>query len=81
MTPVYTKINLPTHYEKEPNNLYKKLRMLEKDGFLESHLKPSNRGVDRKYYSITSFDKKLYDEMCQILIPVVSSLHKRLKRT
>ena len=55
--------------------------MLEKDGFLESHLKPSNRGVDRKYYSITSFDKKLYDEMCQILIPVVSSLHKRLKRT
>ena len=66
-------------FDIDRNNLYKKLRMLEKDGFLKSQLEPSNHGANRKYYSITPYGKKLYKEMCQILIPVMSSLHQRFR--
>jgi DNA-binding PadR family transcriptional regulator len=61
------------------NNLYKKLRLLEKDGFLTSQWKPSLRGADRKYYTITTHGKMLYKELYQILIPVMSSLHGRVR--
>jgi PadR family transcriptional regulator PadR len=61
------------------NNLYKKLRLLEKDGFLTSQLKPSLRGADRKYYTITAHGKMLFKELYQILIPVMSSLHGRVR--
>jgi len=67
-------------FDIDRNNLYKKLRLLEKDGILRSYLKPSNHGADRKYYSITPFGKKLYREMHLLLIPVMSSLHKRIKQ-
>ena len=67
-------------FDIDRNNLYKKLRQLEKDGFLKSHLKPSNHGANRKYYAITPFGRKLHKGMYQLLIPVMSSLNKRLKR-
>ena len=62
------------------NNLYKKLRSLEKDGILKSQLKSSQQGADRKYYTITPFGKKLFNEMYQLLIPVMASLHKRTRQ-
>lgn len=66
-------------FDIDRNNLYKKLRHLEKDGILKSHLKSSSYGANRKYHSITPFGRKLYKEMHQLLIPVMSSLHKRIK--
>ena len=67
-------------FDIDRNNLYKKLRMLERDGFLKSRLRPSNQGANRKYYSITPHGKKLYNEMFQILIPVMSSLHQQFRK-
>lgn len=67
-------------FDIDRNNLYKKLRLLEKEGFLKSQLEPSQQGADRKYYSITPFGKKLFIEMYQLLIPVMGSLHKRIKQ-
>ena len=67
-------------FDIDRNNLYKKLRLLERDGILKSQLKPSSHGADRKYYEITLFGKRLYSEMHQLLIPVMSSLHERVKR-
>jgi PadR family transcriptional regulator PadR len=67
-------------FDIDRNNLYKKLRMLEKEGFLKSQNKPSNIGANRKYYSITLHGRKLYKEMCQILIPVMASLHQRFRK-
>lgn len=66
-------------FDIDRNNLYKKLRILEKDGILKSHLKHSQQGADRKYYAITPFGKKLFDEMYQLLIPVMASLHKSIR--
>ena len=66
-------------FDIDRNNLYKRLRQLEKDGFLKSYLKPSSRGADHKYYAITPFGKKLHKGMYQLLIPVMASLHKKLK--
>lgn len=68
-------------FDIDRNNLYKKLRQLEKDGFLESYMKPSSHGADRKYYAITPFGRKLHKGMYQLLIPVMASLHKKLKHT
>jgi len=53
--------------------------MKSKDDILKSQLKPSTLGADRKYYSITPFGRKLHKEMYQILIPVMSSLSKRIQ--
>jgi len=66
-------------FDIDRNNLYKKLRLLEKEGILKSQLQHSNHGADRKYYSITTFGRKLYKEMHQLLIPIMSSLNKRIK--
>lgn len=66
-------------FDIDRNNLYKKLRMLERGGFLKSQLEPSQRGADRKYYSITPFGKKLFQEMYQLIVPIMGSLHKRIK--
>ena len=66
-------------FDIDRNNLYKKLRQLEKDGFLKSYLKPSSHGADRKYYAITPFGRKLHKGMYKLLIPVMAALHKRLK--
>jgi PadR family transcriptional regulator PadR len=66
-------------FDIDRNNLYKKLRLLEKDGILESRLEPSNQGADRKYYSITSFGRKLHREMYDLLIPIMTSLHRTIR--
>lgn len=68
-------------FDIDRNNLYKKLRLLEKDGILKSQLEPSQQGADRKYYSITPFGRKLFNEMYQLLIPVMGSLHKAIKQS
>ena len=68
------------NFDIDMNNLYKKLRLLEKDGFLKSCLKPSNYGANRKYYAITPFGRKLHNQMHQLLIPVMASLHNRIRR-
>jgi PadR family transcriptional regulator PadR len=67
-------------FDIDRNNLYKKLRSLEKDGILKSQLKASQQGANRKYYAITPFGKKLFNEMYQMLIPVMASLHKRTRQ-
>ena len=67
-------------FDIDRNNLYKKLRILEKDGILKSQREPSRQGADRKYYAITPFGRKLFHEMYQLLIPVMGSLHKRIKQ-
>jgi PadR family transcriptional regulator, regulatory protein PadR len=67
-------------FDIDRNNLYKKLRSLEQQGFLKSQLEHSQHGADRKYYSITPFGKRLFQEMYQLLIPVMGSLHKRIKQ-
>jgi PadR family transcriptional regulator PadR len=66
-------------FDIDRNNLYKKLRVLEKDGILKSHLTPSQQGADRKYYAITPFGRKLFEEMYHLLIPVMASLHKSIR--
>ena len=66
-------------FDIDRNNLYKKLRSLEKEGILKSHKEPSMQGADRKYYALTPFGKKLYSEMYQLLMPVMSSLHRTMK--
>jgi len=66
-------------FDIDRNNLYKKLRFLEKDGILKSQRKHSSYGADRKYYSITPFGRKLFKEMHQLLIPVMASLHKSIR--
>lgn len=67
-------------FDIDRNNLYKKLRTLETEGFLKSQREPSRHGADRKYYAITPFGKKLFQEMYQLLIPVMGSLHKSIKK-
>jgi PadR family transcriptional regulator PadR len=67
-------------FDIDRNNLYKKLRSLEKDGILKSQLQASQQGANRKYYAITPFGKKLFNEMYQLLIPVMASLHKRTRQ-
>ncbi len=68
-------------FDIDRNNLYKKLRSLEQQGFLKSQMEHSRRGADRKYYTITPFGKKLFQEMYQLLIPVMGSLHKRITKS
>jgi DNA-binding PadR family transcriptional regulator len=54
-------------FDIDRNNLYKKLRLLEKDGILESRLEPSNQGAD------------LHREMYDLLIPIMTSLHRTIR--
>ena len=46
-------------FDVDRNNLYKKLRALEKDGILKSNLEPSERGANRKYYNKHDLSKKI----------------------
>lgn len=63
-------------FDVDRNNLYKKLRSLERDGILRSHMEPSERGANRKYYTITSMGKKLLDKNSDLLFPLMKSLRK-----
>jgi len=66
-------------FDIDRNNLYKKLRSLERDGMLGSYTEPSQQGANRKYYSLTPFGKKLLDEMYSLLRPVMDTFRKANK--
>ena len=61
-------------FDIDRNNLYKKLRSLEKDGVLKSHLEPSARGAQRKYYTLTRLGTSLLRETHDMLYPLMASL-------
>jgi DNA-binding PadR family transcriptional regulator len=67
-------------FDVDRNNLYKKLRSLERDGILRSHMEPSERGAQRKYYTITSMGKKLLDKNSDLLFPLMKSLRKNITK-
>ena len=65
-------------FDIDRNNLYKKLRSLEKDGVLKSKLEPSIKGAQRKYYTITPQGKTLLNKSRETLYPLLSSLRKNI---
>ena len=65
-------------FDIDRNNLYKKLRSLEKDGMLKSQLEPSVKGAQRKYYTITPQGKSLLNKSRDTLYPLLSSLRKNI---
>jgi PadR family transcriptional regulator PadR len=67
-------------FDVDRNNLYKKLRSLERDGILKSHMEPSERGANRKYYTTTSMGRKLLDRNSDLLFPLMKSLRKNITR-
>jgi PadR family transcriptional regulator PadR len=65
-------------FDIDRNNLYKKLRLLEKDGILKSQLEPSAKGAQRKYYTITPQGKVLLAKSMETLYPLLSSLRENI---
>ncbi len=65
-------------FDIDRNNLYKKLRSLEKDGILDSHMEPSAKGAHRKYYTITSSGKILLSKSMDTLYPLLSTLRENI---
>ena len=61
-------------FDIDRNNLYKKLRSLESDGVLKSHMEPSARGAQRKYYTLTKLGSVLLRETHDMLYPLMASL-------
>jgi len=61
-------------FDIDRNNLYKKLRSLESDGILKSHMEPSARGAQRKYYTLTKMGNALLKKTHDMLYPLMSSL-------
>jgi len=66
-------------FDIDRNNLYKKLRTLEQEGILKSFEKPSRQGANRKYYALTPFGKKFYNEIATLMKPVIESFYERMK--
>ncbi len=67
-------------FDIDKNNLYKKLRMLERDGILKSHLEPSLRGAQRKYYTLTPLGKELLAETHNLLFPLMKSFRQNITK-
>lgn len=65
-------------FDIDRNNLYKKLRSLEKDGILKSQLEPSVKGAQRKYYTITPQGQRLLNRSRETLYPLLSSLRENI---
>jgi PadR family transcriptional regulator, regulatory protein PadR len=65
-------------FDIDRNNLYKKLRSLERDGILKSQMEPSLRGAQRKYYTLTTLGKELLAETHNLLFPLMKSLSKTI---
>jgi len=65
-------------FDIDRNNLYKKLRTLEKDGILISQLEPSDRGAQRKYYTITPLGKTLLNRIYDLLLPLMRSVRQNI---
>lgn len=67
-------------FDIDRNNLYKRLRTMEAEGILKSHEKPSVQGANRKYYSLTPFGKKFFQDISSILNPVIESFYERVDK-
>jgi len=67
-------------FDIDRNNLYKKLRTLERDGILISTMEPSVRGAQRKYYTLTPLGKKLLRETHNLLFPLMKSLRQNITK-
>lgn len=67
-------------FDIDHNNLYKKLRSLEKDGILKSHLEPSDRGAQRKYYTITPRGQTLLTQSKGTLYHLLSALRENIAK-
>ena len=65
-------------FDIDRNNLYKKLRSLESDGVLKSHMEPSARGAQRKYYTITELGRALLKDTHKLLFPLMASLRMNI---
>jgi PadR family transcriptional regulator, regulatory protein PadR len=65
-------------FDVDRNNLYKKLRSLEKDGILASYLEPSLRGAQRKYYEMTPLGKQLLSQNIELLLPLMRSVRENI---
>lgn len=67
-------------FDVDKNNLYKKLRTLEKDNILESRPGPSERGAQRKYYDVTPLGKELLSSTCDFLFPLMKALRDNIAK-
>jgi len=67
-------------FDIDKNNLYKKLRSLERDGILKSKMEPSLRGAQRKYYMLTGLGQKLFSETYNLLFPLMESLRQHITK-
>ena len=65
-------------FDIDRNNLYKKLRLLEKDGILKSKLEPSIKGAQRKYYTITPQGKTLLNKSRETLYPLLLAFRENI---
>ena len=65
-------------FDIDRNNLYKKLRSLEKDGILKSKMEPSIKGAQRKYYTITTQGKRLLNKSKGVLYPLLSAFRENI---
>jgi DNA-binding PadR family transcriptional regulator len=54
------------------------LRSLEKDGILHSQMEPSNRGAQRKYYTLTPLGVRLLEKNSDLLLPLIESLRANI---
>jgi len=65
-------------FDIDKNNLYKKLRFLERDGILKSHMEPSARGAQRKYYILTPLGNRLLRKTFELVFPLMKALRDNL---
>ena len=60
------------HFNIEKNVVYDNLKKLERKGILGSYLEKSNIGAKRKYYYLTKFGKRLFEEIVfKALYPLI----------
>ena len=67
-------------FDIDRNNLYKKLRTLEREGVLKSAEESSLQGANRKYYSLTPFGKKYLKEISKLIVPVIDSFYGNIRK-
>jgi PadR family transcriptional regulator PadR len=65
-------------FDIDRNNLYKKLRSLEKHGVLKSKMEPSIKGAQRKYYTLTPLGKTLLNKSRGVLYPLLSAFRENI---
>ena len=67
-------------FDIDRNNLYKKLRSLERDGILQSAMEKSARGAQRKYYTLTPLGSELLKKTHGLLFPLMKSMRQTIIR-